>query len=113
MRAADSVVARPPFHAILGRLHLWRFQRSPEETGACLLQAGFSEATAWLEPSPQHFADAAALADYSRGVVLTSHVAALPEALREDFVNQVVEEVARREGGYSLDYVRLNLQATA
>jgi phosphoglycerate dehydrogenase-like enzyme len=59
------------------------------------------------------FADAEALADFARGVVLTSHVGALPDALRDHFVHQVVEEIARREAEYSLDYVRLNVQANA
>lgn len=114
MAAADAVVARPPFAAVLQGLDLWRFYYSPEETAARLLAAGFARAQAWLEPSPQHFADATALADYCRAVVLTSHVAALPEALRADFVDRVVAEIARREGGqFTLDYVRLNLAAYA
>ena len=56
---------------------------------------------------------AAALADYCRAVVLTSHVAALPDPLRDDFVSQVVDEIIAREGAYTLDYVRLNLNACA
>jgi hypothetical protein len=46
-------------------------------------------------------------------VVLTSHVAALPPALQADFVDLVTDEIARREGAFSLDYVRLNLAASA
>jgi trans-aconitate 2-methyltransferase len=111
MAAADAVVARPPFAAVLQSQNLWRHFYSPEQTEARLREAGFRHAEAWLEPSPQHFADAAALADYCRGVVLTSHVAALPEAMRDDFVSQVVDEIERRAGGYALDYVRLNLRA--
>jgi trans-aconitate 2-methyltransferase len=113
MRAADTVVARAPFEAVLAGQHLWRFYYAPEQTEARALAAGFSSAAAWLEPSPQSFADAAALADYCRGVVLTAHVAALPDHLRETFVTQVVEEIAKREGAYRLDYVRLNLEASA
>jgi trans-aconitate 2-methyltransferase len=113
MRAADTVVARAPFEAVLAGQHLWRFYYAPEQTEARALAAGFSSAAAWLEPSPQSFADAASLADYCRGVVLTAHVAALPDHLRETFVTQVVEEIAKREGAYRLDYVRLNLEASA
>jgi len=111
MRAADAVAERSPFDPILHGRDLWRFFYTPEETEARLLAAGFGRARAWLEPSPQHFADHAALADFCRGVVLTNHVAALPEPLRADFVTQVVEEVVKRQGGYTLDYVRLNLDA--
>ena len=35
----------------------------------------------------------------------------LPEALRQAFVEQVVDEVVRREGGLCLDYVRLTADA--
>ena len=113
MAAADAVAAEPPFAAVLLGRDLWRFFYTPEETQTRLLAAGFSRARAWLEPSPQGFADATALADFCRAVVLTSHVSALPEALREDFVDRVVVEIARREGGFTLDYVRLNLEAFA
>jgi len=113
MRAADAVAARSPFERILGGLDLWRFFYTPEETEARLLAAGFARARAWLEPSPQHFADQPAIADFCRGVVLTKHVAALPEPLRDDFVAEVVEEVVKRQGGCTLDYVRLNLDAFA
>jgi len=111
MLAADAVSERSPFDVVLRGLDLWRFYYTPEETAARLLAAGFARARAWLEASPQHFAGPAALADYCRGVVLTSHVAALPEPLRADFVNQVVDEIIKRQGGCTLDYVRLNLEA--
>jgi trans-aconitate 2-methyltransferase len=113
MAAADAVAAQPPFAAVLQGLDLWRFFYTPEETEARLLAAGFRRARAWLEPSPQRFPDARALADFCRAVVLTSHVAALPESLRADFVSRVVDEITRREGGFLLDYVRLNLDAFA
>lgn len=113
MRATDAVAERPPFDSVLRGLDLWRFFYTPEQTEARLLAAGFSSARAWLEPSPQTFADAAALADYCRGVVLTSHVAALPEPLRADFVARVVDQVIKDSGACLLDYVRLNLDASA
>jgi trans-aconitate 2-methyltransferase len=113
MHAADAVVERSPFDAVLRGLDLWRFYYTPEDTEARLLAAGFSRARAWLEPSPQHFSGSAALADYCRAVVLTSHVAALPAPMRDDFVNQVVDEIIRRQGSCTLDYVRLNLDALA
>ncbi len=113
MAAADVVASRAPFAAVLQHLDLWRFYYTPEETEARLLGAGFVRARAWLEPSPQDFADAAALAEFCRAVVLTSHVSALPHSLRDEFVEQAVVEIARREGGFRLDYVRLNLEAYA
>jgi trans-aconitate 2-methyltransferase len=113
VQSTDAVAARPPFATVLQGLDLWRHYYGVDDTRQRLLDAGFAEPDVWLEPSPQVFAGHAALADFARGVVLTSHVAALPETLRDAFVHQVVEEIARREGACSLDYVRLNIQANA
>jgi hypothetical protein len=38
-------------------------------------------------------------------------VAVLPERLRDEFVDAVVDAVAETERSYSLDYVRLNMDA--
>jgi trans-aconitate 2-methyltransferase len=114
MHATDEVVVRPPFAQYLHGKELWRFYYAPEQTRANLLDAGFSHAEAWLEPSPQTFASGEALGDFSRAVVLSSHVSALPEALRDGFVSQVVDQIASRNAGaYQLDYVRLNMHASA
>lgn len=112
MAAADAVAGREPFAQTLRGKDLWRYYTTPEETQARLLAAGFTDAHAWLAPSPQTFEDHARMADFCRGVVLSSHVAALPEPLRQDFTDQVVDEIVRREGAFSLDYVRLNLDAS-
>jgi len=113
MRAADAVVARPPFAAELQGKHLWRFFYGPDETQQRLEQAGFTHVEAWLEPSPQTFADRQALADFCRTVVLSSHWSAVPESMRPALLDQVVDEIVRRQGGFVLDYVRLNVSATA
>jgi trans-aconitate 2-methyltransferase len=113
MRTTDLVAAQAPFAAVLQGRDLWRFFYTPEETESRLLAAGFARARAWLEPSPQQFADAAALGEFCRAVVLTNHVSALPESLRDDFVDRVVAEIASREGALTLDYVRLNMDAFA
>jgi trans-aconitate 2-methyltransferase len=111
MQATDAVAARPPYHALLDGRALWRFYAGPEQSVERLHSAGFSDAFAWLEPSPQSFPSAAALADFGRAVVLTNHVESLPVELRDDFVAAVVDEIYAREGAYTLDYVRLNLEA--
>jgi trans-aconitate 2-methyltransferase len=111
--AADAVAARPPFAAELQGKNLWRFFYGPEETRRRLEQAGFTSVEAWLEPSPQTFADRQALADFVRTVVLSCHVAAVPESMRPALLEQVVDEVAKRQGGFVLDYVRLNIAASA
>jgi len=111
MQVTDAVAARPPYQPILAGHQLWRFYAGPEETEQRLRAAGFTDATAWLEPSPQTFASAAELASYGRAVVLTNHVASLPAELQDAFVAAVTDEIVRREGAPTLDYVRLNLEA--
>ncbi len=113
MHTADQVAAQEPFTEELHGKSLWRHQYGAEETEQRLQQAGFQDVHVWLEDSPQHFDDAKALQDFARTVVLSRHVAALPEHKRDDFVAQVVTRVRDQEGSYSLDYVRLNMDARA
>ena len=113
MRTTDGVAGRPAYAEHLAGKRLWRFFFTPEQDRAYLEAAGFTDVEAWLEPSPQTFADADQLADFGRAVVMRNHLAALPEALREEFVADVVEAIRARLGGYVLDYVRLNVDATA
>jgi trans-aconitate 2-methyltransferase len=112
-QAADAVASSESFAPSLRGKDLWRFYYSPDETLARLQRAGFDQAHAWLEPSPQTFEDHTALANFARTVVLSAHVAALPAELRDTFVDQVVEEIKQRQCAYLLDYVRLNLDALA
>ena len=113
MAAADVVAARPPYAETLQAKSLWRFFYSPAQTEARLTAAGFTHAQAWLEPSPQAFTDRQALADFCGTVVLSSHLGVLPDTQRAAFLDAVVDETVARLGGYILDYVRLNVDATA
>ena len=113
MAATDIVAARPAYTDIFKGKALWRFFYSPQQTEARLTAAGFPHAQAWLEPSPQTFKDHQALAEFCRTVVLSSHLAVLPDTQRPAFLDAVVDEITRRLGGYILDYVRLNVDATA
>ena len=112
-QAADTVARTQPYAANLEGKRLWRYFYGPDETVARLHNAGFTHADAWLEPSPQTFKDHPALAEFVKTVVLSAHIAALPEALQQPFVDSVVEETHRRHGAYVLDYVRLNVDAIA
>jgi trans-aconitate 2-methyltransferase len=113
MAATDVVAGQPPYAEHFAGKPLWRNYATPEQTETRLAAAGFTQAEAWLEPSPQRFPTADALKDFVRGVVLSAHLTALPEALKEPFADQVVAEIHTREGEYVLDYVRLNMQAHA
>ncbi|HEY3062340.1 MAG TPA: class I SAM-dependent methyltransferase [Chloroflexota bacterium] len=111
MRTTDVVAERAPFRDSLHGQRLWRHQYGAHETERRLSAAGFEHVRVWLENSPQTFADADALADFARTVVLSRHVGVLPDDQREPFVRAVVEAVRRNESKYALDYVRLNIDA--
>jgi trans-aconitate 2-methyltransferase len=113
MRATEVVAQRQAFAEPLRGKALWRFYYTPEQTCARLEVAGFTAIDAWLEPSPQTFASATALGDFMRAVVLRNHLAALPPELHAPFVEQVSAEIQQRLGDWTLDYVRLNVDATA
>lgn len=113
MQATDHVAARAPYAEHLAGKSLWRFFYSPRQTLDSLQAAGFRDAEAWLEPSPQTFPDQQALDDFARAVVLRNHLAALPARLHDAFACEVTEEIAQGLGGFTLDYVRLNVNASA
>jgi trans-aconitate 2-methyltransferase len=113
VRATDAVAARPEYVPELGGKQLWRYYTSPEETQQRLQAAGFTQVEAWLEASPQSFPSEEAFTEFTRAVVLRNHLNALPEAKRQPFQRAVAQEVERRTGGFILDYVRLNADASA
>jgi trans-aconitate methyltransferase len=81
-------------------------------TAERLASAGFREVRVWLEEAPTPFADAASYAAFLRTVVLRHHLARLPdEALRERYLEGIVEQAGRDARPYTLDYWRLNIEA--
>ena len=104
--AIGAVSNRAPFSEHYeGMPMLWNFAE-PGDTEQRLEAAGFEGATASLEhkpltpPEPREF---------MRTVTLGPHLARLPEDLRDDFVDAVIAEM---DDPPTLDYVRLNIQAT-
>jgi trans-aconitate 2-methyltransferase len=85
----------------------WNFA-TPEDTERRLGAAGFAQAKAWLMERPVTPDDAHA---YLTEINLGAHLGRLPEPLRSPFVDEVIE----RLGGapITIDYVRLNIDATA
>jgi trans-aconitate 2-methyltransferase len=106
--AAREVMAAAPYAPHFeGWLGPWNFA-SPQETEERLRAAGFSEARAWLQEHPVTPDDAHA---YLTEINLGAHLGRLPVELRAPFVDEVIE----RLGGapVTIDYVRLNVDATA
>jgi trans-aconitate 2-methyltransferase len=85
---------------------VWNYA-SAEETEQRLLAAGFNDVRTWLEPRPTLLEDPA---PFIRTVCLVRHLDMLPESMHETFVDAVLE---RTGTPLTLDYVRLNMVATA
>jgi trans-aconitate 2-methyltransferase len=85
----------------------WNFA-TPEDTERRLDAAGFAERRAWLMERPVTPEDAHA---YLTEINLGAHLQRLPAELQPGFVDVVIE----RLGGapITIDYVRLNIDATA
>ncbi len=104
---ARAVVARAPYAS-----HFESFQppwnyAGPEQTRARLLEAGFETAECWLQPAPQQPEHAR---EFLATIVLGPHVQHLPKELREPFMDDVLAELGEP---VVVDYVRLNIDATA
>ena len=84
----------------------WNYA-SATETAARLRAAGFAMAECWLAPvptEPEH------PREFLSTIVLGPHVQHLPEPLREPFMDEVMAELGEP---VIVDYVRLNIDATA
>jgi trans-aconitate 2-methyltransferase len=106
-KAIAAVAARPEFAPHFeGMEAMWNFA-GPEETERELVAAGFAEARCWLEPKPvtpeQPF-------EFTKIVTLGPHLAQLPEELQRPFIEAILELAGEP---LTLDYVRLNIEATA
>jgi trans-aconitate 2-methyltransferase len=84
----------------------WNYA-APEITRERLLGAGFHSAEAWLVPAPRTPEDPRA---FLSEIVLGPHVQQLPPALRERYMDDVLGELGEP---VVVDYVRLNIDATA
>ncbi len=106
-RAIAAAMARPEFAPHFeGMEEMWNFA-APDETERRLRDAGFATARCWLEPKPvtpeQPF-------EFTETVTLGPHLDRLPENLRRPFAEAVLKLC---EQPLTLDYVRLNIEATA
>jgi trans-aconitate 2-methyltransferase len=85
---------------------LWKYA-GPGDTEERLRSAGFTDVRCWLEPWPVHPPEPAA---FARTVCLGAYIEKLPDDLRDRFVADVL---ATQAEPLRLDYVRLNIEATA
>jgi len=106
-RAIAAVAARPEFGQHLTQAKgLWNFA-GPEETEARLRNAGFADTRCWLEPKP---VQPARPLEFVSTVTLGPILDQLPAEKRQSFAEGVLAE---SEQPLVLNYVRLNMEATA
>ena len=104
---ANDVLAREPYAArFAGFRQPWNYA-GPEQTQQRLLDAGFTEAECWLQAAPK---EPDQPREFLSTIVLGPHYQHLPEELRELFIDDVLAELGEP---VVVDYVRLNIDATA
>ncbi len=104
---ASDVLAREPYAAQFADFQQpWNYA-GPKETRRRLLDAGFAEAVCWLQPAPKEPEEPR---EFLSTIVLGPHYQHLPAELRERFMDDVLAELGEP---VVVDYVRLNIDATA
>ncbi len=104
-RAIVEVATQPEYvDHFEGMSVMWNFA-TPEETEERLRNAGFDEVSCWLEDKPIQPKDPL---DFTTTVTMGPHLARLPEDLRRQFAEAVLE---RSGEPLVLNYVRLNIDA--
>ena len=104
---AREVLSHEPYAAHFeGWRAPWNYAGA-EVTEARLRAAGFAEARCWLTPAPSEPDEPR---EFLRTIVLGPHVQQLPPDLREPFMDEVLERIGEP---VVIDYVRLNIEATA
>jgi trans-aconitate 2-methyltransferase len=105
-RAREVLANEPYAEHFVGWQAPWNYA-GPAITRERLLGAGFQAAECWLQPAPREPEDPRA---FLSTIVLGPHVQQLPEALREPFMDDVLAALGEP---VVVDYVRLNIDATA
>ncbi len=104
---AGAVLARDPYAEHFRDWHPpWNYAGA-ELTRDRLLAAGFATAECWLEPAPREPEEPR---EFLSTIVLGPHFQQLPPELREQFMDDVLSELGEP---VIVDYVRLNIDATA
>jgi trans-aconitate 2-methyltransferase len=106
---ASEVAGEHPYAEHLDSLPESRYFASVADTTARLERLGFSDVECWLQPRDTQPEEPR---EFIRTVCIGPQVDALPEDLRDRFVDDVFARWSERDGGEPvLDYVRLNIKA--
>ena len=104
---AAAVMEREPYARHFATFKApWNYA-NPADTETRLRAAGFAEARCWLQPAPTEPSDPR---EFLATIVLGPHVQHLPDPLQEPFMDDVMAVLGEP---VVVDYVRLNIDATA
>jgi trans-aconitate 2-methyltransferase len=104
---ANEILAREPYAEHFADWRApWNYA-APTVTEERLLAAGFASAECWLAPAPS---EPEHPREFLSTVVLGPHCRQLPEDLREPFMDELLAAVGEP---VTIDYIRLNMDATA
>jgi trans-aconitate 2-methyltransferase len=105
--AAEEAGAQAPFaEHFAGWRRPWHFA-GPHDTERRLHAAGFGAARCWLAERPVTPDDPR---EFLRTINLGAHLEQLPAALHDPYLDAVLDRLGERP---TIDYVRLNIDATA
>jgi trans-aconitate 2-methyltransferase len=104
--------ARPDLaRFFVGFAEPWTYA-TPDETRARLERAGFAQVRVWSEPEPTRFESAGALSEFVTKVILRDELPRLPDdAARAAYLRELVDAAGKDDPRWTLDYVRLNIDA--
>ena len=110
---ADEVMRLPIFAPHFADWRgVWEFAE-PDRTARRLRAAGFVDVRTGLEPAPTRLADDASYREFVTTVIYHAHLAHIPAPdLRARFIDEVTARSARQDPPFTLDYWRLNMEAT-
>ena len=90
---------------------VWQFA-SDRDTHTRLVATGFVDVVTSLEAAPTSFATEEDYREFVTTVIYHPHLARLPEALGPNFIDEITRRAARQPEPFTLDYWRLNMEAT-
>lgn len=110
---AEEILREAPYRAFIPDLPHPTYFAWPDETKARLVRAGFEDIRVALEDAPTVMPDEAAYKAFLKAVILRIPFELITdEKLREALLDRMAERAAKDAVPFSLDYVRLNVEAT-
>jgi trans-aconitate 2-methyltransferase len=112
-RQMEQAASEERFRGYLARFEAGPHFEDVESTRARMLAAGFKISEAKLHQEAPRFDNRNRFRSFIETVILRQPLARLPEELRGEYLEAVLQRTFDAEGGYALDYVRLTVRATA